>query len=29
MTKKKPKAVMVDGIPIKPITSAEHRRLDR
>jgi hypothetical protein len=27
--KKKTKAVMVDGIPIKPITSAEHRRLER
>ncbi len=27
--KKKPKAVMVDGIPIKPISAAEHRRLDR
>ena len=27
--KKKPKAVMVDGIAIKPISPAEHRRLDR
>ncbi len=27
--KKKPKAVMVDGIPIKPISPAEHRRLER
>ncbi len=27
--KKKRKAVMVDGIPIKPISPAEHRRLDR
>src|SRR6267154_6238746 len=27
--KKKPKAVMVDGIPIKPISLEEHRRLDR
>src|SRR5712691_2513469 len=27
--KKKPKAVMVDGIPIKPISGAEHRRLER
>src|SRR5207245_10228337 len=27
--KKKPKAVMVDGIPTKPISAAEHRRLDR
>ena len=27
--KKKPKAVMVDGIPIKPISSAEHTRLKR
>jgi len=27
--KKKAKAVMVDGIPIKPISSAEHRRLER
>src|SRR5256885_9773516 len=25
--KKKPKAVLVDGIPIKPISPAEHRRL--
>ena len=29
MPKKKPKAVMVDGIPIKPISPAEHRRLER
>ena len=29
MSKKKSKAVMVDGIPIKPISAAEHRRLDR
>jgi hypothetical protein len=28
MTKKKTKAVMVDGIPIKPISAAEHRRID-
>jgi hypothetical protein len=27
--KKKPEVVMVDGIPIKPISVAEHRRLDR
>src|SRR5437899_12941114 len=27
--KKKPKAVMVDGIPIKPTSPAEHKRLDR
>jgi hypothetical protein len=27
--KKKPKTVMVDGIPIKPISPAEHRRLER
>ena len=27
--KKKTKAVTLDGIPIKPISSAEHRRLDR
>jgi hypothetical protein len=26
---KKPKVVMVDGIPIKPISAAERRRLDR
>ena len=26
---KKPKLVMVDGIPIKPMNAAEHRRLDR
>jgi hypothetical protein len=25
--KKKPKAVVVDGIPIKPISPAEHMRL--
>jgi hypothetical protein len=29
MTKKKPKAVMVDGIPIKPISAAEHRNLEK
>src|SRR6266481_1996274 len=29
MSKKKPKAVMVDGIPINPISAAEHRRLER
>jgi hypothetical protein len=29
MSKKKSKRVMVDGIPIKPISAAEHRRLDR
>jgi hypothetical protein len=27
--KKKPKTAMVDGIPIKPISPAEHRRLER
>ena len=27
--KKKPKAVLVDGIPIKPVSPAEHRRLKR
>src|SRR5258708_36592606 len=27
--RKKPEVVMVDGIPIKPIRVAEHRRLDR
>ena len=27
--KKKPKAVMVDGTPIKPISGAENRRLDK
>src|SRR5207245_9591299 len=27
--KKKPEVVVVDGIPIKPISAAEHRRLDR
>jgi len=27
--KKKRKAVMVDGIPIKPVSPAEHRRLER
>jgi len=27
--KKNPKAVMVNGIPIKPISLAEHRRLDK
>jgi hypothetical protein len=26
---KKPKVAMVDDIPIKPISAAEHRRLDR
>ncbi len=26
--KKKPKAVIVDGVPIKPISPAEHRRLE-
>jgi hypothetical protein len=26
---KKPDAVMVDGIPIKPISPAEHRRLEK
>ncbi len=26
---KKPKVAMVDGIPIKPISAAEHGRLDR
>src|SRR5262250_892631 len=29
MSNKKSKVVMVDGIPIKPISAAEHRRLDR
>ena len=28
MTKKQ-NVVMVDGIPIKPISAAEHKRLDR
>ncbi len=28
MPRKKPKAVMVDGVPIKPISAAEHKRLD-
>jgi hypothetical protein len=27
--KKRPKAVMVEGIPIEPISPAEHRRLER
>lgn len=27
--KKRPKVVMVDGIPVKPISAAEHRRLDK
>src|SRR6267142_2749734 len=27
--KKKPKTVMADGIPMKPISPAEHRRLER
>src|SRR6266568_3432468 len=26
---KKPEVVVVDGIPIKPISAAEHRRLDK
>src|SRR5206468_8965741 len=26
---KKPKAVMAEGIPIKPVSPAEHRRLER
>ena|SRR6516225_10010000 len=29
MRKKRSKVVMVDGIQIKPISAAEHRRLDR
>jgi len=29
MSKKKSKIVMVDGIPIKPISAAEHWRIDR
>jgi hypothetical protein len=29
MSKKKSKVVMVDGIPIKPISAAEHQRIDR
>jgi hypothetical protein len=29
MSKKKSKIVMVDGIPIRPISAAEHRRIDR
>jgi hypothetical protein len=29
MRKKKSKIVMVDGIPIRPISAAEHRRIDR
>jgi len=28
MSKKKSKVVMVDGIPIKPISAAEHKRFD-
>jgi hypothetical protein len=28
MSKKKSKVVIVDGIPIKPISAAEHKRLD-
>jgi hypothetical protein len=28
MSKKKSKVVMVDRIPIKPISAAEHKRLD-
>lgn len=29
MTKKKPKVVLVDGVPIKPISAAENRRLEK
>jgi hypothetical protein len=29
MSKKKSNVVLVEGIPIKPISAAEHRRLDR
>ena len=29
MSKKKSKVMMVDGTPIRPISAAEHRRLDR
>jgi hypothetical protein len=29
MRKKKSKIVMVDGIPIRPISAAKHRRIDR
>ena len=29
MTKKKSKAVMLDSVPIKPISATEHRRIDR
>jgi hypothetical protein len=29
MSKKKSKVVMVDGIPIKSISAAEHRRIDK
>jgi hypothetical protein len=29
MSKKKSKVVEIDGVRIKPITAAEHRRLDR
>jgi hypothetical protein len=28
MSKKKSKVMMVDGIPIRPISAAEHKRLD-
>src|SRR5467141_5215296 len=28
MSKKKSKVVMVDGIPIRPISAGEHRRID-
>jgi len=29
MSKKTSKVVMVDGVPIKPISAVEHRRLDK
>jgi hypothetical protein len=29
MSKKKSKVVMVDGIPIRPISASEHRRIDK
>jgi|SRR6267143_2073457 len=29
MSKKRSKVVMVDGIPIRPISAAEHKHLDR
>jgi hypothetical protein len=29
MSKKKSKVVMLDGIPLKPISAGEHRRIDK